>query len=481
MTQVLLDSALGEDAVLFHDQYQEGYIALRGDGTEVLRIRSRQFRSWLHYHAYTKLGQPVNTTVVLEAIQTMEGRARHEGALQTLDVRVATYDGALWYDLGCKAVRISVDAWKIIERPPILFRRFNHQVPQVEPERGGNLALLDPLLPSSLKDDQKLLFTVSLITGLIPNIPQTVDVIFGDHGSAKSTLTKIKKALLDPSLIDECTPPNGVHEFIQLLSHHWYLPLGNLTFLPGWMSECISRASTGSGFSKRELYSDDDDIIYKFYRIVGLNGINLVADKADLLDRALLIGDLERIPEAERKGDVAVWTQFAKVKPRVLGAMFDVLAAAIKGRHEVHLTHLPRMVDFTRWGCAATQAMGLSHGAFLQAYDRNIRRQHDEAIEASPLGSVLVAFMEKRTSWEGTASELLEEIQDVAEVLRLESHKGYPRNANWVWRRIKDVKVNLAEKGITCESDKKEGERLIRLQKKTNNNNAVPAVQNGDQ
>ena len=36
-------------------------------------------------------------------------------------------------------------------------------------------------------------------------------------------------------------------------------------------------ARARGGFSKRELYSDDADVIYNFKRCVGLNGINIVA------------------------------------------------------------------------------------------------------------------------------------------------------------------------------------------------------------
>jgi hypothetical protein len=235
----------------------------------------------------------------------------------------------------------------------------------------------------------------------------TVDMIFGDHGSAKSTLTKVKKALLDPSVIDECTPPTTLHEFIQLLAHHWYVPLGNLTTLPGWMSDCISRASTGSGFSKRELYTDDDDVVYRFFRIVGLNGINLVADKPDLLDWALLFGDLARIADTERREDAAVWGQFAVRKPAILGAMFDALAGAMQRIEGVQLTQTPRMADFTRWGCAVVEALRQSRDAFLHAYQTNIASQHDEAIEVSPLGMALLVFMENKEAWEGSPSALL--------------------------------------------------------------------------
>jgi hypothetical protein len=71
---------------------------------------------------------------------------------------------------------------------------------------------------------------------------------------------------------------------------------------------------TGSRFSKRQLYTDDDDIIYSFKRCIGFNGINLVATKADLLDICLII-QLERIPKENRRKIEEIWKEFEKIKP----------------------------------------------------------------------------------------------------------------------------------------------------------------------
>ena len=46
---------------------------------------------------------------------------------------------------------------------------------------------------------------------------------------------------------------------------------------------------TSTGLSKRRLYTDDEDVIYRFRRCVGINGINIAATKPDLLERALIL------------------------------------------------------------------------------------------------------------------------------------------------------------------------------------------------
>lgn len=456
-------------AILFRDQRGDAYIAPMGNGATILRLRSKGFRWWLSYFGKQMLKKPLTNNVITDVIQDLEGEARYQGKTIDLSVRVARLFNSFFYDLGQEVIHIESGSWHVCYQPPILFQRFNHQKRQVTPETGGSLDLLDDILPYSMTEEQRLLFKISLITGLVPDIPQTVDVIYGDHGSAKSSLMKVKKSLLDPSLLEELTPPNSIGEMIQLLAHHWYVPLGNLTRMPQWMSDMISRASTGAGFSKRELYTDNDDVIYQFYRIVGLNGINLIAEQANLLDRALLIGDLERIPPDKRIQENTFWNTFEERKPLILGALFETLAKATEVEPTIELTQTPRMADFTRWGCAVAEALGRGQSQFLATYQVNIRQQHEEAIEASPVGATILKFMVDRDSWEGTPSELLSVLYPIAEEMRVVNYSGFPKNARWVTRRVKEVRVNLKERGTLCEFVRSE-QRVIRISKVEKNN-----------
>ena len=106
---------------------------------------------------------------------------------------------------------------------------------------------------------------------------------------------------------------------MQQLSHHWAAYYDNLERLPNWVSDILCRAVTGEGFSKRVLYSDDDDVIYQYRRCIGLNGINVAAHRADLLERSLLL-ELEAIPPGKRKPENELWTEFEKARPLLFGA-----------------------------------------------------------------------------------------------------------------------------------------------------------------
>jgi hypothetical protein len=88
---------------------------------------------------------------------------------------------------------------------------------------------------------------------------------------------------MDPSIVKTFAFPKHISEFIQQLSHSYVSYYDNISMLKDWVSDLLCRAVTGSGFSKRVLYTDDNDFIYSIKRCVRSNGINIGATKADLL------------------------------------------------------------------------------------------------------------------------------------------------------------------------------------------------------
>ena len=58
----------------------------------------------------------------------------------------------------------------------------------------------------------------------------------------------------------------------------------------------------------------------------------------------------------------------------------------------IKLDELPRMADFTVWGCAIAEALGYKKEEFLDAYSSNIQAQNREALEGSPIGELIITF-----------------------------------------------------------------------------------------
>jgi len=458
-----------EDLTLFHDQMVEPFARFKvQDHYQIYKVRSKHFKWWISKLFWDSEGKIPNSESLNSALRIIEAKARFEGDEYQLHNRVAWHDNAIWYDLGnWHAVRIDKDGWSVVNEPPILFRKYSHQKEQALPIDGDGFVLWEELFKfvniSNAEDG--LLYVTNLICGLIPDIPHPVDVFVGDQGTAKTTSSRVKKELLDPSELKTLTSPYSMAEFAQLADHHWYIPLDNLTDLRDSLSDALCKAVTGDGFTKRELYSDDDDVIYSFKRCICLNGINMVPTKPDLLDRSLIF-ELDPIPQTKRIEESTFWKQLNEIKPILLGSIFSTLSKAISGYPKIKLYSKPRMADFARWGCAIAKALGKSEKDFISAYYSNIRTQNKEALDASPVAVAIIEFMNDKPSWEGSPSKLLVELDNVAEILKLDTkEKRYPKDPSWLWRRIKEVRTNLIAVGIIATKDDSrrdsEGRRIL--------------------
>ena len=474
---VLVKSFLGDDIELFHDQGLEPYVAVpSGPQRALYRLRSGTFRDRLAFHSYSVLGEVPSSETVRSSINTMAGMAMFNSPTHRLHNRTAWHDGALWYDLGdWSAVRVTSGGWQVVERPPILFRRFSHQKPQVAPVQGGDLR--DILQLVNIPDSNfQTLYVTDIAAGNIPDIPVAASVVCGPHGSAKTSLLRYKRELMDPVEVPIQGPPRDIGEFVQIASHNHLMFLDNLSSLPGWLSDAMSRFCTGDGFIKRALYTDDDDFVYKPRGVGGISGINLVVTAPDLLDRSIIYR-LERIPEEDRRSEEELNAEFDAMKPELLGAMFDALAGAMTVKDGIQPPKLPRLADYALWGCAVAVAIGYTEDEYWAAIDANSRTQTTEALDASPIAQAVCALMVDKESWTGTPSELLTALNTVAAREMIDTAaKAWPKDANWVTRRLNLVVPNLAQVGITLRSQGEGNQRRVTISSSGNAVNAVSAV-----
>ncbi len=165
-----------------------------------------------------------------------------------------------------------------------------------------------------------------LVTAYVPNIPRPMLVVYGDQGSAKTTAEKMLLELVEPSSTP-CLRTRDASELVQALAHRYAAVLDNVSSLPVWLSDLLCCAITGDGFTKRQLFTDDDDIIYSYRPALLFNGINVAISKPDLLDRSLLI-QLDRISDDGRREELELWKDFHPKRPAILGAIFTQLSRA---------------------------------------------------------------------------------------------------------------------------------------------------------
>jgi hypothetical protein len=475
---------------LFVDQFNKPFIAIKINGhVETLGLDSLRFKNWLFRFFYKNTNE-ISSEQVENTIKVLKSEAEFNENRKKLELRVAKAtigdEHTFYYDLtnsNWSAVKITSQGWSIENNPPILFRRYNNQLPQVNPissllaidDKDDNILDKFVDLLNVKDDDNKLLLKCYIVSLFIPGIAKPILMLHGEQGSAKSTLQELIKMLVDPSIVKTLTFPRDIHELIQKLSHNYIAYFDNVSAIKEWISDALCRGVTGSGFSKRQLYTDDDDIIYFFQRCIGFNGINLAATKADLLDRGMIIQP-ERIPKDKRRKIEDIWNDFKNLRPQLLGYIFDILVKVlqIKQKGGIKISHgLNRMADFEEYAEIIARCMDYPEGEFLRVYQDNIGVQIDEAIQSSPLSMAVVELMDNiednNNEWIGTATDLYLELGNIAETklkINIQKIKFWPKSANHLSRRLNEVKTNLREKGIIIERYKDEkGNRKIKIRK----------------
>ncbi len=461
--------AIGRRGDLFHDTSGAPMARLQLlDHHEVWPLKSKSFSTWLRRQHYLENQKAPGSNAVASALGVLEGIARFDGPSRELHNRVARIDDAIYYDLadaawGC--VRVTGRSWELVPDQPPFFRRHAHQQAQVEPVAGGDPWLLFDFL--NVRAEDRLLLLVWIVAALVPDIPHPIVDFYGEKGAGKSVGQRVIRRLLDPSSIESLSFPTDRNELVQQLSHHYAPVYDNVDGLSPGVSDILCRAVTGEGFSKRELYSDDDDVIYSYRRVLMLNGINVVAQRADLLDRTILIG-LERIDRERRKDEQRFWTSFEAARPLIFGGMLDALVGALRVVDSLQFDQLERMADFTRYGAAIATALGRDPGEFIDSYRANLGQQNREAVEAHVVGRAIVALMQERDNWSGSPSQLLAALEDIGTSTGLFKRsvsgridiKGWPGAPHILTRRLNEIRSNLREIGLSINEGHDEQRRI---------------------
>lgn len=454
--------AEGRKALLFHDERGDGFAAfLDGKVRRVMKVRGSDFagelaRRFAQAHGYQKAA---NGEAIAAARNVLEALARHDGEEHRLNTRFARRDGAVWIDMAdarWRAIRVTAEGWEIVETPPLLFRRYPHMGALPEPVRGGDLSLLFD--PFAMGEAERVLLTAHVVTIPLADIPRPVLIVHGPQGAGKSTLLKRELAVLDPTGIDDLDLSGEPRELAQLLDQHGISFFDNVVKAPDAAARLLCKASTGGGFEKRKLYTDEESVILTFKRAVLVSAINIPTHAPDLLDRCLLVG-LDRIPPERRKREEEMSRAFEAARPAILGGLLDALSGAMRVYPSLVLPELPRMADFAAWGAAVAEALTLTatvNGrplrgaeAFLAAYRENVGRQTEEVLESDPVARAVREFVNERGSWSGTASELLEALKVRNEEEMKAKDGGWPRRADGLSRRLEVLHSTLADAGVT--------------------------------
>src|SRR5262249_41545824 len=281
---------LAQSAELFHSADGTGFADLDINGhRETWPIRAKGFRRWLARPFFEATQGAPSWEALQSALNVIEAKAHFDAPERAVHIRVGGLNGKLYLDLGdetWRAVEIDTAGWRVIDNPPVRFRRANGMQALPAPLSGGSLEALRSFL--NVRSDADFVLVVAWALSCLRNRgPYPIIVVSGEQGSAKSTFSMMLRALLDPNTAPLRALPREDRELFIAANNGHVLAFDNVSGLPPWISDTLCRLATGAGFAVRQLYPGQGGGLFDPARPVILNGVADILRRPALADRAL--------------------------------------------------------------------------------------------------------------------------------------------------------------------------------------------------
>ena len=471
-----LKEKAGEEALqFFHDTYDQPWVTVPiGNHRETWRVDSRNLWLWIA-RTLRAINIPPARKLIKSIVEEFEMNSLVDGPTLPVFVRIGEAEGMVYLDLGdqdWRAAHIGPRGWKIVAEPPVKFRRCLGIAALPLPVNGGDPREILKFL--NVRPQHEILFLAWLSFCYRPKGPFPILAISGVQGSGKSTSTKVLRALIDPSIAALTGAPRDERSLVMSASNSRLLCFDNLSAVTPQMSDAFCMVATGGAHRERKYYSNDgSEVMFVFQNPCVLNGISELPERADLLDRSIVV-HLNAIGEKDRRTEDSFSKEFEAARPRMLGALLDVVVGGLAKIDSVKLPSKPRMADFCRWGCATEAALGYKAGSFLEAYRLNLADANAAALEASSVAWAVHQFIGDRVDgiFTGSANELLRDLNafvglhagaEGAQTLALK-HPKWPKSASALSAEISRIEPNLQKIGVAVTRSRTKAKKYIHLQ-----------------
>jgi hypothetical protein len=432
-------------------------------------ISSSEFAEWLLHQFFAEKKKVPSAAALKSAVHSLTAYAAFEGEQHDVHLRVAEFEEKIYVDLGdqdWRAIEIDSDGWRIISAPPVRFRRTYGMGPLPLPEQGGSIDRLRRFV--NLNDNDFILLVAVLLDALRPGKAHPVLYLFGEQGAAKTTLARIVRMLIDPSSTPLRALPGTVRDLFVSVHNGYALSFDNVSRIPAAISDALCQISSGSGFGARKLYTDSGEFSVSGSRPVVLNGLANSITRSDLADRAVIL-HLAPIKEEGRLSETEFWSAFEAERPKIFGAMLDFVVWGLRAKPRIQLPQLPRMADFVMRSVACEGAFA-SKGAFLRAFNISVSETTETLIDEDCVAIAVRVFMIGRSTWRGTATQLLRELSDGDRTEEQVSRwASWPRNPALFSTRLRAASAILRKVGTEVsfnrDSSDRRRTRIIELRK----------------
>lgn len=453
--QVLLD----EKMIRVAKDDKGGYYCIveeSGGNAAAFPLYENDFRKALKKIYYNRFGEVLSVQEVQSAVEIIEIIGTDTTEEVEVCKRIFNNSYQYAYELNREegtVVWIEDGEVSIEKTSGIIFRHAANYANQIEP----NLKVQPEKLLNYMRkhfnlssDREVKLLTLYLVTSLWGlRINHPILVLTGEKGSSKSSSFKKLEELIDPKSSELGSGiPRGSDGLEVRLYNGYFVTFDNLSSLSRKISDILAVAVTGGSFSKRALYRNADEIVLDLKAVVAVNGVSLVAKESDLLDRSVIL-TLRRITPDKVLTEEELWAEFEKDRPKMLGACFNVLAAALNDTEEVRVRNKIRMADFHVACVKVGRVLGIPEEEVSDILWENQKNINQRTLDEDVVALCVIELMQGRKEYVNSMSGLLIDLLDVADSNGMPP-TVIPKTANHLRSRLDKTKSNLqSEYGIT--------------------------------
>ena len=437
-----------------------------GERLEIFGLKSAAFRDWLIRGYLADRPEPPSSVVIRRAIGMLEAQTRFDAEIPEIFIRTGRGEdgeGSTYFidlgDPGGRAIEISDRGWLAVDQPEVHFRRPEGFLPLPMPGRDGSIDLLRPYV--NLTEADFRLMVTWLTAVLRPVGPYPILVLSGEQASAKSTLVKVLRLLIDPHTCIALNPPTSTRNLMATAVNGWLLAYDNVSDIPRWLSDALCQLVFGGAISGRALFTNDDRSFIYAQRPVLLSGIGDFVRWPDLKDRCVFL-HLPPIPGTHRRREDEFWRAFDADRPRILGAVFDAIVGGLHALPSVHLAELPRMADYAMWGEAVGRGLGWAPETFLSTYTNNRKEATMTDLVDSPLGTVLLKVAGTVREMVGTPAQLHAKLTEIVGK-KVAASVDWPKTTEKFATELRRLAPQLRLQGVNISFERRHEGRIVTL------------------
>jgi hypothetical protein len=252
----------------------------------------------------------------------------------------------------------------------------------------------------------------------------------GDVGSGKTRLAKGIAELFGMPFVANNVEFFGEDSFWASLDGGGLFTLDNADTRNRWLSDAVASAATDGCSQRRKLYTNSEKVTLRARAWICLTTANpTFANDAGLADRLLVIRMNRRTDETS---DSTLSDEIIEHRDAGLSFIARTLSKALADQQPAPVRLNQRHPDFAAFAVRIGRAIG-REAETVGALKAAEMDKSAFCLENDTLGAALIAFMQTKERWHGTAAELLEALQAVDTDLAAARKDGKPM---WSAKRV---------------------------------------------